>query len=144
MEPVYSVKGKLPVKQMRRFIAQALKEYGDSIVEVLPDGLLGRYKLLPRYEALRALHFPVGQEDLKQARRRFVYEEFFLFQLKMQTLRKMERENSKGTKKEIPSAELQEFIDALPFPLTGAQRRVVDEILKDMTYSLSDEPTIAR
>ena len=114
-------KGKLTVKQMRRFIAQALKEYGDSIVEVLPDGLLGRYKLLPRYEALRALHFPVGQEDLKQARRRFVYEEFFLFQLKMQTLRKMERENSKGTKKEIPSVELQEFIDALPFPLTGAR-----------------------
>ncbi|HDR7446003.1 MULTISPECIES: ATP-dependent DNA helicase RecG [Bacillus] len=133
VEPVYSVKGKLTVKQMRRFIAQALKEYGDSIVEVLPDGLLNRYKLLPRYEALRALHFPVGQEDLKQARRRFVYEEFFLFQLKMQTLRKMERENSKGTKKEIPSTELQEFIDALPFPLTGAQRRVVDEILKDMT-----------
>ncbi|MDD9259948.1 ATP-dependent DNA helicase RecG [Bacillus toyonensis] len=133
VEPVYSVKGKLTVKQMRRFIAQALKEYGDSIVEVLPDGLLNRYKLLPRYEALRALHFPVGQEDLKQARRRFVYEEFFLFQLKMQTLRKMERENSKGTKKEISSTELQEFIDALPFPLTGAQRRVVDEILKDMT-----------
>ena len=45
----------------------------------------------------------------------------------------MERENSKGTKKEIPSEELQEFIDALPFPLTGAQRRVVDEIMKDMT-----------
>ena len=67
VEPVYSVKGKLTVKQMRRFIAQALKEYGDSIVEVLPDGLLGRYKLLPRYEALKALHFPVGQEDLKQA-----------------------------------------------------------------------------
>ncbi len=40
VEPVYSVKGKLTVKQMRRFIAQALKEYGDSIVEVLPDGLL--------------------------------------------------------------------------------------------------------
>lgn len=133
VEPVYSVKGKLTVKQMRRFVAQAFKEYGDSIVEVLPDGLLSRYKLLSRYEALRGLHFPVGQEDLKQARRRFVYEEFFLFQLKMQTLRKMERENSKGTKKEISLVELQEFTDALPFPLTGAQRRVVDEIMKDMT-----------
>ena len=74
----------------------------------------------------------MGQEDLKQARRRFVYEEFFLFQLKMQTLRKMEREKSKGTKKEISLVELQEFTDALPFPLTGAQSRVVDEIMKDM------------
>ena len=96
-------KGKLTVKQMRRFIAQALKEYGDSIVEVLPDGLLGRYKLLPRYEALRALHFPVGQEDLKQARRRFVYEEFFLFQLKMQTLRKMERKIQKDEERDSVS-----------------------------------------
>lgn len=90
---------KLTVKQMRRFIAQALKEYGDSIVEVLPDGLLSRYKLLPRYEALRALHFPSGQEDLKQARRRFVYEEFFLFQLKMQTLRKWRGKIRKGRKR---------------------------------------------
>ncbi|ABS22743.1 ATP-dependent DNA helicase RecG [Bacillus cytotoxicus] len=132
IEPVYSVKGKLTVKQMRRFIAQALKEYGNAIVELLPNGLLGRYKLLPRYEALRALHFPVNQEDLKQARRRFVYEEFFLFQLKMQALRKIERENSQGTKKDVSVEELKEFIDALPFPLTGAQQRVIAEILKDM------------
>ena len=44
----------------------------------------------------------------------------------------MERKIRKD-EKEIPSEELQEFIDALPFPLTGAQRRVVDEIMKDMT-----------
>lgn len=132
VEPVYSVKGKLTVKQMRRFIAQALKEYRSTVTEVLPDGLLSRYKLLPRYEALHALHFPSGKEDMKQARRRFVYEEFFLFQLKMQALRKMERENLKGIKKEFTKDVLEEFIDSLPFPLTNAQRRVVSEIMTDL------------
>lgn len=132
VEPVYSVKGKLTVKQMRRFIEQALKEYRSIVTEVLPDGLLNRYKLLPRYEALYALHFPSGKEDMKRARRRFVYEEFFLFQLKMQALRKMERENSKGIQKEFSQDALEEFIDALPFPLTNAQRRVVFEIMEDV------------
>ena len=42
------------------------------------------------------MHYPMNQEELKQARRRLVYEEFLLFQLKMQMLRKIERENSKG------------------------------------------------
>lgn len=132
VEPVYSVKGKLTVKQMRRFIAGAFKEYGSFVKEVLPEGVLSRYKLLSRYEALYALHFPSGQEDVKQARRRFVYEEFFLFQLKMQALRKMERESSKGTKKDISLKRLEEFIGALPFPLTNAQQRVVTEIMKDL------------
>ncbi|GAA3323466.1 hypothetical protein GCM10020331_047450 [Ectobacillus funiculus] len=69
---------------------------------------------------------------MKQARRRFVYEEF-LFQLKMQALRKLQRENSAGTKKEYDEAELRVFISSLPFPLTGAQERVVSEILRDLS-----------
>lgn len=133
VEPVYSIKGKLTVKQMRRFISQALQQYGQYVNDPLPDGLLQRYKLLPRREALQALHFPSGQQDVKQARRRFVYEEFFLFQLKMQALRKLQRENSAGTKKEYDEAGLRMFISSLPFPLTGAQERVVSEILRDVS-----------
>jgi ATP-dependent DNA helicase RecG len=133
VEPVYSVKGKLTVKQLRRFISQALQQYGAEVQDPLPEGLLQRYKLLPRYEALRSLHLPLGQEDVKQARRRFVYEEFFLFQLKMQALRKVQRENSAGTVKEFAESDLNAFISSLPFPLTGAQQRVVSEILKDLT-----------
>ncbi|MFP3124109.1 ATP-dependent DNA helicase RecG [Ectobacillus funiculus] len=133
VEPVYSIKGKLTVKQMRRFISHALQQYGQYVNDPLPDGLLQRYKLLPRRAALQALHFPGGQQDVKQARRRFVYEEFFLFQLKMQALRKLQRENSAGTKKEYDEAELRVFISSLPFPLTGAQERVVSEILRDLS-----------
>ncbi|SIE44335.1 ATP-dependent DNA helicase recG [Mycobacteroides abscessus subsp. abscessus] len=69
-----------------------------------------------RKDALRAMHFPGGPEDLKQARRRFVYEEFLYFQLKMQALRKFEREQSKGIVQTYDLKKLKEFIGSLPFP----------------------------
>nr|WP_262380792.1 ATP-dependent DNA helicase RecG [Bacillus infantis] len=131
-EPVYAVKGSITVKGIRRFIGLAFSQYADSIVETLPERLLEQYKLLNRKDALRAMHFPGGPEDLKQARRRFVYEEFLYFQLKMQALRKFEREQSQGIIQTYDLKKLKDFIGSLPFPLTGAQKRVVNEILSDM------------
>lgn len=133
IEPVYAVKGKVTVKQLRRFVIQAFKQF--EVKDPLPEGLRARYKLLPRLEAMRILHMPLNHEDLKQARRRFVYEEFFLFQLKMQALRKIQRENAAGQTKHFPDDALQQFQNSLPFPLTNAQTRVVSEILNDLTSS---------
>ncbi|UOY93674.1 ATP-dependent DNA helicase RecG [Ectobacillus sp. JY-23] len=132
IEPVYSVKGKITVKQLRRYVSRALEQYEDSIQDALPEGLLLRYKLWSSRETLRALHFPPGQEELKQARRRFVYEEFFFFQLKMQALRRIEREQSAGIAKVFSESALNRFVQSLPFPLTGAQQRVVSEIVSDL------------
>ncbi|MFU2015301.1 ATP-dependent DNA helicase RecG [Peribacillus butanolivorans] len=131
-EPVYSVKGNITVKGMRRFIANAFSQYGAMIEENLPPQLLATYKLMPRKEALRMMHFPISANDVKQARRRFVYEEFIFFQLKMQALRKIQREQSKGTGQDIEGEQVNTFIKTLPFPLTNAQNRVVEEILNDM------------
>jgi ATP-dependent DNA helicase RecG len=132
IEPVYSVKGKLTIKGMRKFISLAMKEYLDDIHEILPEEFLLKYKLQTRKEALRSIHLPVGQEQLKQARRRFVYEEFLLFQLKMQALRKVQREQSKGIEHKFDYEKFEEFLHTLPFPLTKAQSRVVNEIITDM------------
>ncbi|WP_416826883.1 ATP-dependent DNA helicase RecG [Ectobacillus polymachus] len=132
IEPVYAVKGKLTVKQLRRFIMHALTQV-QNVEDPLPEGLRNRYKLLPRIEAIQTLHMPKSHEALKQARRRFVYEEFFLFQLKMQALRKVQRENAAGQIKHFSEVDLQQFLDQLPFPLTHAQTRVVTEILRDLT-----------
>jgi len=131
-EPVYTVKGKITVKALRKFIANALSQYEGEIEEIFPESLLAKYRLLRRKEALGIIHFPKSREDLKQARRRFVYEEFLLFQLKMQGLRKYEREHSKGISQHHDIQQLRAFIDSLPFPLTSAQKRVVNEIIKDM------------
>lgn len=134
-EPVYAVKGKMTVKTIRRLIKQAFSQFGHEITEILPAELLQKYKLLSRRDAVRIMHFPAESEEMKQARRRFVYEEFLLFQLKMQALRKMEREQTPGIPVAYNLEMLKKFISGLPFPLTGAQKRVVNEILTDLKSS---------
>ncbi len=131
-EPVYTVRGSITVKALRKYISAGLTQFGQDIEEIFPDSLLAKYKLMRRSDALRVIHFPPNRDELKLARRRFVYEEFLLFQLKMQALRKHERENSQGMKQDYKLEMLMDFINGLPFPLTNAQKRVVNEILKDM------------
>ncbi|MBS4193947.1 ATP-dependent DNA helicase RecG [Lederbergia citri] len=131
-EPVYPVKSPITVKALRRFIVQAFNEYGDEIEETLPAHILKKYKLPGRKEALRVMHFPHSPDEAKQARRRFVYEEFLYFQLKMQAFRKLEREQSKGVALHYDLEKLKTFIASLPFQLTNAQKKVVNEICSDL------------
>lgn len=130
--PVYSVKGDVTVKGLRRFINLAFSQYGKEIKETLPEKMISKYKLGNRKESLLSMHNPLNEEDVKKARRRFVYEEFLHFQLKMQALRKFERENSKGLPQNYNLDKVKDFFDHLPFPLTNAQKRVVNEVLKDL------------
>jgi ATP-dependent DNA helicase RecG len=130
--PVYHIKGNITVKGLRKFIHLAISKYGSEVEENIPEAFLSKYKLMNRSDALRALHFPLSESDVKQARRRFVYEEFLLFQIKMQALRKFEREHSAGKEQNFNDSELLSFIEKLPFPLTNAQQRVVQEILTDL------------
>jgi ATP-dependent DNA helicase RecG len=134
-EPVYSLRGKITNKGMRKFIYLAFQQYGQFIEENMPSSLLQTYKLLNRKDALQAMHFPKNAEDVKRARRRFVYEEFLLFQLKMQALRKFEREHTPGISQEYDLSKVTEFIKCLPFPLTTAQKRVVNEIMTELKAS---------
>jgi ATP-dependent DNA helicase RecG len=131
-EPVYSLKGNIKNQTLRKFIKKAFDDYHEIISENLPGFLLEKYKLMSRSDALYQMHFPASPADMKQARRRFVYEEFLLFQLKMQALRKFEREHSNGIAQHYDVEKIKVFTDSLPFPLTGAQKRVVNEISADM------------
>ncbi|MFJ5963425.1 ATP-dependent DNA helicase RecG [Bacillus sp. NPDC093026] len=132
IEPVYSVKENVTVKMMRRFVKQALTLYADKAEDPLPKQLISAYKLMPYQEALKAIHLPETRDSLKQARRRFVYEEFLIFQLKMQAIRKKEREKTSGIKHSFSKEAVFEFVHHLPFQLTKAQSRVLDEIMSDM------------
>lgn len=132
IEPVYSVKEKITVKTMRKFINQALSQYASGITDMIPEQLMSAYRLPPKKEAIFTMHHPLKHEDLNHARRYFVYEEFLLFQLKMQALRKFQREQSHGIIHQIDPLQLEGFTESLPFPLTNAQQRVVSEILTDM------------
>ncbi|MEB2357648.1 ATP-dependent DNA helicase RecG [Bacillus pumilus] len=132
IEPVYSVKENVTVKMMRRFVKQALSLYVDKAEDPLPKQLVSTYRLMSYQEALKTIHLPETRESLKQARRRFVYEEFLIFQLKMQAIRKKEREKTSGIQHPFSKDAVFEFVHSLPFPLTKAQSRVLDEIMSDM------------
>ncbi len=132
IKPIYSVKGNVTQKAMHKWIAAALNEFGSAAEEILPERLLSAYRLPRRIDALQVMHNPASHQHLKQARRRFVYEEFLLFQLKLQAFKKLEREQSPGKAMAFSMKHIHDFIDGLPFSLTGAQQRAVDEILSDL------------
>ncbi|MCD1257889.1 ATP-dependent DNA helicase RecG [Paenibacillus athensensis] len=132
VQPVYSVAGSITQKWMRKTMQQALQQYGAMIGEVLPEALVRRYDLMPRGKALAVIHQPAGVEEGKQARRRMVYEELFLFQLKLQAYRAVTRSRADGLAQAVDLPAVRAFVRALPFQLTESQKRVIGEILHDM------------
>ncbi|WP_163970702.1 ATP-dependent DNA helicase RecG [Oceanobacillus halotolerans] len=132
IQPFYSVKGHLTTVKLKKLIQIAMNEYGAQIEEILPESYLYSYKLPNRRNAVKIMHFPKNRIHLKHARRRFTYEEFLLFQLKMQLLRKMHREATKGNAQQYDVVKIKEFIHKLPFTLTNAQETSLKQILTDM------------
>lgn len=135
----YSLKGELKPARFRTFISNAITDYGHTLEDPLPPHILEDYRLPKLKDALQAMHFPQGKTDLKHARRRFTYEEFLHFQLRMQMLRKIQREQSKGHETHYNQNQLAIFMKTLPYELTGAQKRSLNEILTDLssTYRMN-------
>jgi len=131
-EPVYSLKGLIPQKRFRKYMRQALDEFGAEIPDAVPQHLQANYKLTTMREGLEGIHFPVDAGHAKQARRRFAYEELLNFQVRIQALRKIRKDSEHGTVIQFDLQKLRAFIASLPYELTGAQKRVVNEICKDL------------
>lgn len=132
IQPVYSSRGEISSARLRSFIKQAINKYGDSIKEFLPDIYLLEYKLPSRKHAIKTLHFPTNQLELKHARRRLVYEELLLFQLKIQLLKKRNRVENEAFRQVFSEEKVQQFVNRLPFTLTDDQQKSLHEILHDM------------
>lgn len=132
LQPVYSVGGKITQAWMRKTIAQALQQFGEAMTEPLPPEMLRRYRLIPRKQAVRAMHLPHDVEEGKQARRRLVYEELLLFQLKLHAFRALTRERSDGVTFMVDNATVRQFTRSLPFELTDGQKQAITDILHDM------------
>ena len=91
------------------------------IEENLPLSLLEKYRLLSRQEAMYAMHFPKNAKEHHQAKRRVIFEEFFLFQMALQGLRRQERAEVNGLAVQYDVQALKAFTKSLPFELTQAQ-----------------------
>ncbi|SHN15705.1 ATP-dependent DNA helicase RecG [Gracilibacillus kekensis] len=130
--PIYSSKGEIKNAQFQKIIKNALSTYCEQIIEILPPSFLKQYKLPDRMEGLNQLHFPASFEHLKHAKRRFIYEELLLFQIKMQLYRKRNREETEGNAQNINLNKVKELINTFPFALTSAQQKSLAEIIKDL------------
>lgn len=130
--PIYRVNKKIRQTTLVNLIRSGFDAYGELIEEWLPESLLEKYRLMPRKPAMRAMHFPEKAEDSLLARRRIIFEEFFEFQMQMQQLRYQEKEISQGLEILYDVERLKQFTQALPFELTDAQKRVTNEICRDL------------
>ncbi|MEK3787955.1 ATP-dependent DNA helicase RecG [Paenibacillus sp. FSL K6-1230] len=139
LQPVYSVGGKITQSWMRKTMNQALEQYGEMIPEILPQQLITKYALMPRKQAIASIHRPQDNQEGQDARRRMVYEELFLFQMKMQAFRALNRGRADGVVHTADNATIRSFVRSLPFELTDAQKRVELEILADLRspYSMN-------
>ncbi len=126
--PIYPLTAGLNNGLMLRTIRQAMAVC-DSPAEILPQQVRDRFGILPAEKAYQVIHEPRSMEEAEQARRRMIFEEFFVFSAGLSLLRQ-----ARANKKSAPyeNTELAPFYAMLPFTLTGAQSRAIEEIRQDM------------
>ncbi|MBR3436731.1 MAG: ATP-dependent DNA helicase RecG [Lachnospiraceae bacterium] len=130
LSPVYPQVKDLSGKMIQRAVREAFSE-GVELQESLSGELLRDYGLISLNDAVREIHFPVTKESFQIARKRLVFEEFYRFIL---NLRELRENNLKDPNEHFIAKheEAERFIGALPYELTGAQKKVLSEIEKDL------------
>ena len=128
--PVYALTHGISNNLLAGLARRCVDECAGQMEEVLPGPLRREHALAAAEFACRNIHFPRDEEALELARRRLIFEELFYLTCGMALLR-TRRDEAAGVPFAIPPVE--EFLALLPFPLTGAQRRVMDEIAADVS-----------
>jgi ATP-dependent DNA helicase RecG len=136
IQPIYPLTEGLTQRWMRSAMRRALGAWAERIPEVLPDELRMEHKLLPLAQALWGVHLPDTQEQLTQARRRMAFEQVLYLQLGL-LRQKLMWKAQEGRAIQVPSDRVQALTESLPYALTEAQKRTLDEMLRDC---LSGEP----
>lgn len=130
LRPIYPLTAGITNHAITKALERCLKET-ENLREFLPPEIRRRQKLVEYKKALRQLHFPADKKEMREGRTRLVFDELFLYALALTYIKK------NGA---VPSTyviedkkEVSEFIEMLPFSLTGAQTKVYQEIMEDMT-----------
>ncbi len=131
VEPVYHLISGISNKQLGSIIEKAL-EYRNEVDDCIPFELGDRYEFISKGEALRIIHNPKNSEELKKARLRLIYEEFFQFMFKINYLKYKYMANNVGVSRNVDYAKVKEFIEGLGFTLTIDQQQAVDDIYTDL------------
>ena len=127
--PVYRVAQGLSQRVMQQAVRQGLDACLSELPDVLPHSVRERNQLAQTAYAFENIHFPADFEALELARRRLIFEELFVLAC---ALGRMRGERSRESGIRMDKSDLDRFWSALPFAPTGAQRRAVEEALRDM------------
>ena len=129
--PIYPLTYSLSQNTLRKIIENGIEEVYGNLEETLPKYILDEYKLIGINKATKDIHFPEEFKDFNIARNRLVFEELLSVQLALLELKNnyMDERNGISFNKDVY---ISDVINTLPFSLTNAQRRVLEEIEKDM------------
>lgn len=129
-DPVYHLTQGLKQSQVVKAMAAAFSQ-SVIIPDLLPQSLNDKYHLLPLRQALFQMHFPKDKAERQQAERKIIYQEFFLYQWRLQQASR-QRHALKGKEIHYDVEDLKAYIQALPFDLTAAQKQAVNDICYDL------------
>lgn len=132
--PIYPLTYNLSQNTIRKIIETGLDLAKDQIEETLPAYILDEYKLLGAKEAIEQIHFPNELQDFSRARNRIAFEELLTMQLLLLSLKNKYKNQEVGIEFD-KNIKMSDVINDLPFKLTKAQVRVLEEIDKDMESS---------
>jgi len=119
-------------KVMNKLMEAALTKALGDVEESLPEYIMKRYGLVPIHFALRNIHFPKDMNALEKAKYRLKFEELFYLQLSLLKQKYVRSREEKGISMPKVGDAFNRCYESLPFPLTGAQKRVITEIRNDM------------
>ncbi len=132
--PIHPNAAKVGSGWIRRGIWNALKR-ARPISDSVPVEIVSRRKLATRNDAFNSIHFPDSMKDVAIARRRLIFDEFFRLETALALNKRLREDNQVGIV-HGPSRELSErFVSGLPYQLTLAQRRAIEDVIGDMATS---------
>jgi len=130
--PVYSLTQGLRPRQVRKLLKAVLDQWAGQMEEFLPPELRQRCRLLELPQAISQAHYPEDEAAKDKARVRLAFDELFLLQLGVMGKKHQWQENQPDSRFDIDRTLLGNFLKSLPFTLTAAQNRVLEEILADL------------
>ncbi|HEX5690916.1 MAG TPA: ATP-dependent DNA helicase RecG, partial [Roseiflexaceae bacterium] len=129
--PVHPLTKGLHERSARTLIKRVIDRAAPMLVDYLPENVRARANLMPLGEAVAHMHFPLNAETLARARVRLGFDEFLFIQLGV-LQRKLLWQGERGYPIALNEQTHEDFLDKLPFDLTGAQVRALEEIFEDM------------
>ncbi|MCC5888975.1 MAG: ATP-dependent DNA helicase RecG [Alkalibacterium sp.] len=131
-EAIYHTTKKIRQSTLIKMIKQAWEIYQDDLIDPMPENLLERNGLMPFKEAVQAMHFSNDDRILEEARESLIFREFFYYQLKLGWRKSQQKNSQSGSSINYNVESLKGFFETLPFTLTDAQKRVVNEVCRDL------------